>query len=550
MPKLTAASIGTKHSMSDVDRVHAYMGVTRVCDRAQISRDLGEKFVRTIGKLVTKCEIASPAPGIYCLPSIHDDDPRVLLLMAANKVSPTSRKIIEKRRSKAEEKEAAASAARLKAKTLVDETRAYANKNQIFQRSDAVETIGRGAAGALSTLLKTGEIVQIERGLYAIPKATREKIAERQIEIGGRFAAIATEIAEYISANPGKVCRVVTPEFNHWKRSHFKRVYVKIPGYPEIYGQAATGGKVSWRSKDKGHLSPAAAAHIASTIFPVGTLFSEIMEMINDPAGPPKQSMRSGRYAPEHSPPAREHQELHTGSLNPNRLSIPIPEPVILKVAHTEPDQILSLLALVPNLNVIRTDISVGDYVVDGKLIIERKTTDDLIASLLDEDSRLSRQIEKMRSSDCRCSLIVEGGLMRKYHPQVPINKRATMRSKLIYQYGIDVIETIDARETAYAITVAIRDLLLNPDDRSIARPARTRSKNPREKAIQLLRTIKGVSLMRAELLLDRFGTIAAIANQHADQISTVKGIGASLAKEITETFGSVIPVVPPKTTH
>src|SRR3546814_7551791 len=65
---------------------------------------------------------------------------------------------------------------------------------------------------------------------------------------------------------------------------------------------------------------------------------------------------------------------------------------------------------------------------------------------------------------------------MRKYHPKVPITKRAAMRSRLIYQYGIDVIETIDLRETAYAITVAIRDLLLDPDERSIARPTRTRS--------------------------------------------------------------------------
>src|SRR3546814_1200168 len=77
--------------------------------------------------------------------------------MAANKVSPTSPKIIEKRRAKAEEKEAAASAARLKAKTIVDQTRTYARKLKIFQRSDAVEEIGRGAAGALTTLVRSEE---------------------------------------------------------------------------------------------------------------------------------------------------------------------------------------------------------------------------------------------------------------------------------------------------------------------------------------------------------------------------------------------------------
>src|SRR3546814_8472311 len=143
------------------------MGLTRVCDKEQISKDLGEKFILTIGTLVTKGEIASPASGIYCLPSIHDDDPRVVLLMAANKVSPTSPKIIEKRRAKAEEKEAAASAARLKAKTIDDPTRTYARKPTLFHRADAVETIGPGAAGALTTLAQSGDLVQTQRALYS-----------------------------------------------------------------------------------------------------------------------------------------------------------------------------------------------------------------------------------------------------------------------------------------------------------------------------------------------------------------------------------------------
>jgi ERCC4-type nuclease len=539
MPKPTAASIGKKRSLSAIDRVHAFMGVTRVCDSEQITRALGPKFIQTIRTLVGKGEIASPAPGIFCLPSIHDDDPRVLLLMAANKVSPTSPKIIEKRRAKAEEKEASASAARLKAKTVVDRTRAYAKKNQVFQRSDAIDAIGRGAAGALTTLLQTGDIVQIERGLYALPNATHETITARQIEIGGRFAEIATEIASYIDANPTKVFRAASPEFKYWESGYLKRVYTKIPGYPEIYGMATRGNNVAWRSKDNDHLSAAAARHIATLVFPIGTSFSEIMEMINDPAGPPKLSIRSGRYTPENSPPSREHQELYTASLKPHCLTIPIPEPVILKIAHTEPDDILSLLARVPNLNVIRADIPVGDYVVDGKLIIERKTTEDLIKSLLDDDGRMSRQIDAMRSSNCRCSLIVEGGLMRKPHPKITINKRAVMRSRLIYQYGIDVIETIDHRETAYAITVAIRDLILDPDERSIARPARARSKHPREKAIQLLRTIKGVSPARAELLLDTFGTVFGVASAAPEQIASLKGIGQTLASEIANTFQS-----------
>src|SRR3546814_14312205 len=90
---------------------------------------------------------------------------------------------------------------------IVDQTRTYARKLKLFQRSDAVEEIGRGAAGALTTLVQSGELVQIERGLYALRNTTHEVIAARQIEIGGRFAQIATEIATYIEAKPSKICR-------------------------------------------------------------------------------------------------------------------------------------------------------------------------------------------------------------------------------------------------------------------------------------------------------------------------------------------------------
>src|SRR3546814_19656650 len=94
--------------------------------------------------------------------------------------------------------------------------------------------------------------------------------------------------------------------------------------------------------------------------------------MIKDPAGPPKQRIRSGRFAPQENTSTHEHRELYTAPLDPARLSVPIPAPFIPKVAHTEPDEILSLLALVHNLHVIRADIPVGDYVVADTLKIGR----------------------------------------------------------------------------------------------------------------------------------------------------------------------------------
>src|SRR3546814_7569547 len=131
-------------------------------------------------------------------------------------------------------------------------------------------------------------------------------------------------------------------------------------------------------AKDQGHLSKAAANHIASTVFPVGTSFSEIIGMIKDPAGPPKQRIRSGRFAPQENTSTHEHRELYTAPLDPARLSVPIPEPVILKVANTEPDEILSLSALLHNLQVLRATIPAGAHAVVDKLHNQLKQTEEI----------------------------------------------------------------------------------------------------------------------------------------------------------------------------
>src|SRR3546814_3459070 len=90
---------------------------------------------------------------------------------------------------------------------------------------------------------------------------------------GCSYDLIAKEIATYSEVNPSKSYRGNAPRFNDWKKAKLHHIYVKIPGYPEIVAVATRNDNVSWRAKDQGHLSKAAANHIASTVFPVGTSF-------------------------------------------------------------------------------------------------------------------------------------------------------------------------------------------------------------------------------------------------------------------------------------
>ena len=66
-------------------------------------------------------------------------------------------------------------------------------------------------------------------------------------------------------------------------------------------------------------------------------------------------------------------------------------------------------LRKIHNLVVEETALKVGDFVIPGKLVIERKDCDDFVSSMTMGDKRLFRQLEEMGREDGRKVLIREG---------------------------------------------------------------------------------------------------------------------------------------------
>jgi ERCC4-type nuclease len=173
--------------------------------------------------------------------------------------------------------------------------------------------------------------------------------------------------------------------------------------------------------------------------------------------------------------------------------------------------------------------LPVGDYLVDGRLLFERKTLADFIASI--KDGRLFRQACRLASSEHTAAVILEGGSSRAVSHGM---RREALQGALIslsFIFGIPVLRSLRAEETAKLMLYTARQV------RAFSIGAVRRSgkipKRRRRAQMFLLQGLPGVGVKRARSLLDTFGSIEAVMGANADELVTVAGIGTATAEAI-----------------
>lgn len=170
--------------------------------------------------------------------------------------------------------------------------------------------------------------------------------------------------------------------------------------------------------------------------------------------------------------------------------------------------------------------LTTGDYVVGPGAVVERKTTSDLQASIV--DGRLWKQMSRLRRSSRRGYLLVESPSL---YPG-PASPRAVRRLLLgVASMGITVIRTEGPADSA--------EWLFELADRQRQRPLRlslstnvwqTPALSPQEQA---LIAAPGVGIGTARALLERYGTLEGIAAQPLDELTKFPGIGEQRASAI-----------------
>ncbi len=190
---------------------------------------------------------------------------------------------------------------------------------------------------------------------------------------------------------------------------------------------------------------------------------------------------------------------------------------------------VIELLLEIENVEVDIRRLSMGDYQIGKRVIIERKTLKDFAVSVI--DGRIFRQMIYLANSKFEGVLILEGTSSDSIEIGVT---REAMQGALINVsliLGIPVLRSKNPAETAKLIVFIARQI------ESITNGGVQRHgyqpKGIRYRQRYILQGLPKVGRERADRLLDRFGSVEAVVSASIDDLQTVDGIGKNIAEKI-----------------
>ena len=204
-------------------------------------------------------------------------------------------------------------------------------------------------------------------------------------------------------------------------------------------------------------------------------------------------------------------------------------DPVLVTADDREPESVIQALKALPKVRVTVSRLKLGDYRVDGRLLVERKTLLDFALSVL--DGRLFTQAARLAASGIPVALILEGKATDLAASRI---RREALQGALVsvsLVFGIPVLRSVGPEETAKLMLYAANQLRAATTG-ALPRPGR-RPKGKRRTQLALLQGLPGVGPRRARQLLDAFGTVEAVLRTDAAALEALPGIGQKTAQAI-----------------
>jgi DNA excision repair protein ERCC-4 len=176
--------------------------------------------------------------------------------------------------------------------------------------------------------------------------------------------------------------------------------------------------------------------------------------------------------------------------------------------------------------------LPVGDYCVDGAVLIERKTAADFAQSLI--DGRLFGQAGRMSSAALRPAYIVEGTSAEWAGLGVSREALQGALVTLMLIFDVPVFRSSDPAESARLIFY-IGSQLIRQRDPGYAPYRQAKAKRKKTRQLRILQSLPGVGADRAKKLLERFKTVRACLTASPTELSEVEGIGSKTAAAIDQ---------------
>jgi Fanconi anemia group M protein len=180
------------------------------------------------------------------------------------------------------------------------------------------------------------------------------------------------------------------------------------------------------------------------------------------------------------------------------------------------------------NLGFERLDI--GDYICSDQVVVERKTGDDLVKSILDK--RLFTQT-KILVENCTKPIILLEGDFSLYGSSLHPNALAGAITSLVVDFRIPIIHTRNQKETAEILFA-----LAKREQEERKRRVSIGKRKGLGLKIQLEETISSlphVDQKIASRLLKHFGSVREIMSANLEDYFEIKGIGEKIASDIID---------------
>jgi len=181
--------------------------------------------------------------------------------------------------------------------------------------------------------------------------------------------------------------------------------------------------------------------------------------------------------------------------------------------------------------------LEVGDYVLSDRVVVERKTVSDFLATLTGGDRSVFEQVGDMARHYGRPVVILEGeGLYerRNVHPKAIQGAL----SSLAIDFGASVLQTTDADGTTDLLhTIAEREQ--EEEDREVSVHGEKAAKTLAEQQEYVVSSIADIGPVTARSLLSEFGSVEAVLTASGEELQEAKGVGEVTAERVREVVGS-----------
>ncbi len=190
------------------------------------------------------------------------------------------------------------------------------------------------------------------------------------------------------------------------------------------------------------------------------------------------------------------------------------------------------------NISYSIEQLKYGDYILNNRIVFERKTLVDFVQSV--KDGRLFRQTYSRANIDKPYILILEGNKGTLSGSNM---KREAVQGALVHIavfMGIPVLRAQNYMETLQLIVAAGMQEekydAVNVKQIYLRQPKGRKAKGKTEK-IRLLQSLPGIGKSRANDLLTEFGSVKNIMLASEDDLCRVRGIGKGTAIQIKRVF-------------